>query len=146
MELGVYKGETLRLMEHDGLLYGVDSFEGMPQESERDIHHGYNQYPKGRFATPMFSTQKATLVKGWVPEILSSLPDVQWAFVHVDMDQYDSTYAALEWLFPRMMSGGIICCDDYVPNRHYLAGGAINAHSQHRPLTGAIAEKAWWVC
>lgn len=146
LELGVFKGATLGLMKHDGLLYGVDSFEGMPEPTERDIIDGWNPYPKGRLAASIRPMGDAILVKGWVPEILSTLPNIQWAFVHLDMDQYDSTYSALEWLSTRMLPKGIICCDDYFPTRDRLAGGAINEYAKKRPLTGYIERKAWWIC
>jgi len=34
-------------------------------------------------------------------------------FVHIDVDLYQPTLAALEYFYPRLAAGGIIVCDDY---------------------------------
>lgn len=145
LELGVYRGGALQLMRHAGELYGVDSFEGMPEPSERDVKDGWNPYPKGRLAAAAPRVSGATLIKGWIPQALDKLPDRPWAFVHVDLDQYDSTLSALQWLFIRMAPRGILCCDDWFADRDWLAGGAINQQALQRPLTGTCERKAWWV-
>ena len=33
--------------------------------------------------------------------------------MHVDVDLYSSTRAAFEFFYPRMVSGGVMVCDDY---------------------------------
>lgn len=144
IEFGVFRGKTLQLMRHSGLLMGVDSFEGMPQHTERDEKDGWIPYPKGRLASAPPKVPGATLVKGWVPDILKYLPVGPYAFAHLDMDQYDSTLAALEWLYPKMLSGGIIVCDDWFKDRDWLAGGAINLFAERVPMTGYAGRKAWF--
>lgn len=150
MEIGVLRGSTLAMIAaHSGETYGVDSFEGMAEPGERDIVNGINNYPKGRFATPVSIVQQAVpsaiLIKGFVPEILSNVPDGPFAFVHLDLDHYGPTNAALEWLFPRMMAGGILLCDDWFDGQDFLAAGALNEVAIERPLSGTNGRKAWWV-
>lgn len=155
IEFGVYRGTTLAMiMKHAGTTYGVDTFEGMPPpDSLRDIKDGWNPYPTGRLAAPLDALPAAVrqhprvrLIKGAVPEILASIPGETFAFAHVDMDQYGSTLAALEWLWPRMAENGIICCDDWFADRDWLAAGAINQFARETtPLAGSVARKAWFL-
>lgn len=155
IEFGVYHGDTLRKMSrHPGVTVGVDSFEGMPEPTERDMREGKNPYPKGRLAVGIDAVRRATrdcerltLVKGFVPEVLPSVPEDRYAFAHVDMDQYDSTLAALKWLWFRMLPGGIICCDDYIAGRDWLSAGAIDefAKLMGQPLAGCEGQMAWFV-
>ena len=84
------------------------------------------------------------LVRGWVPTVLDEIEERDFAFAYVDMDQYDSTLAALRWLETRMVPGGIICCDDWIEGRDWLAGGAINEFAKSRPLTGTCGREAWF--
>lgn len=51
--------------------------------------------------------------RGFVPQVLSQLPDTRWAFVHIDVDLHEPTLASLEYFYPRMVKGGVIICDDY---------------------------------
>jgi hypothetical protein len=53
------------------------------------------------------------LQRGFIPQVLSQLPDSRWAFVHIDVDLYEATLAALEYFYPRLVKGGVIICDDY---------------------------------
>lgn len=50
---------------------------------------------------------------GWIPLSFQGLPERQYRFVHVDVDLYDPTLAALDYFYPRMLPGGLIVSDDY---------------------------------
>ena len=151
IEFGVFRGATLaEISRHVGRTIGVDTFEGMPEPTERDIKDGWNPYPKGRLSAPMAlaarTAPKAELIRGYVPEVLSEISATGFGFAHLDMDQYDSTMAALEWVWPRMASGGIVYCDDWFADRDWLAGGAINEFARKVwPMTGTAGRKAWWI-
>lgn len=155
MEIGVLRGDTLiRIAQHSGKTYGVDSFEGMPEPTEHDIINGVNNYPKGRLAVSEGFvhrrlyleglTHSVELVRGFVPDVLSRLPDGPFALVHLDIDHYASTKAALEWLWPRMMKGGVLCCDDYFPDQQGLAALALNEWAATHPISGSEGRKCWW--
>ena len=51
--------------------------------------------------------------KGWIPDSLNALPEATYRFAHVDLDLYEPIKGALEYLWPRMVSRGIVLCDDY---------------------------------
>ena len=152
IEFGVYQGHNLlEMAQHGGLTIGVDSFCGMPPSTDRDRKDGQDPYYAGRLSISLDLVQKylhgvknVRLVQGWVPDVLDDIKESGFAFAYVDMDQYDSTLAALRWLETRMIPGGIICCDDWIKGRDWLAGGAINEFAKTRPLTGTCGRVAWF--
>jgi hypothetical protein len=157
LEFGVCRGDTLALMiDHPGETLGIDSFEGMGEPGPHDASPpGEPSYPKGRLAVPLdFVTARFAgcneplpiLVRGWIPDVLPTLPPRAWAFVHIDLDHYAPTLACLEWVWPRMLPGGIVCCDDWFQDRDYLAGRAINEwQASHGPFAGTFGRKAYWI-
>lgn len=141
IEFGVWKGDTFVELgslanDYNRRIVGVDSFRGMAPNTERDrMHNGRMGYPQGALACPrgvveaklkQYGITNATLYEGFVPEVLVRLPDGPYAYAHVDMDQYQPTMEALEWLWPRMSYHGIIACHDYIPGRTFLAHQAID--------------------
>lgn len=50
---------------------------------------------------------------GWIPLSFGGLPERKYRFVHLDVDLYDPTLAALEHFYPRLSRQGVIVCDDY---------------------------------
>jgi len=114
---------------HDAAFSGsgfhlVDSFEGLgePTEEDRfgDSARGVKSLQKGAYAAPLERAQAAlaefpgvSFHKGWIPEVLATLPESRWAFVHLDVDHYAPSYGALAYFYPRLSPGGVIVCDDY---------------------------------
>ncbi len=151
IEIGVFRGETLSLIaRHDGQTIGVDSFRGMAEPGVHDIVNGVSRYPKGRLAVGMEAVRakvgrRVQLVQGFVPAVLATVPEGPFAFAHLDIDHYDPTRDALAWLFGRMMTGGILVCDDWFEGQDFLAARAINEAAARRPLSGSNGRKAWWV-
>lgn len=53
------------------------------------------------------------LIKGFIPDsFVQGMPD-QIAYLHIDMNNAAGELAALEALFERVVSGGVIVLDDY---------------------------------
>ena len=138
-ECGVMKGTSALLLcraaqtRDEGYrgagLHLVDSFQGLSEPTPEDRFHvsggdGSGQsgqaMPGGWLAAPIKSA-RATLKefpqvqyhKGWVPKVFAGLPQTGWSFVHLDLDLYAPTLASLEYFYPRLVSGGVIVCDDY---------------------------------
>lgn len=63
----------------------------------------------GRFASKPY----VKVIKGVVPDILYTVAPRQIAFLHVDMNSARPEIGALELLFDRVSSGGLIVFDDY---------------------------------
>lgn len=103
--------------------YLVDSFEGISPPVEQDGEFGKRRYAEGAFTGTSLETcaqtlrgfDKATIIKGWIPEVFGELPDNTYRFVHVDVDVYESTLNALNYFFPRLETGGVIVIDDHGP-------------------------------
>ncbi len=111
-------------------LHLVDSFEGLSALGEED-HRAERRADgttvlvppppsPGNFALPLERVREAlaefpgvAFHKGWIPPVLAGLPEARWSLVHVDVDLYEPTRACLEYFYPRMVTGGVIVCDDY---------------------------------
>ena len=51
-----------------------------------------------------------------IPDYLIENPELKIAMLHIDLDDYDGTTNALEFLFPRIVQGGILILDNYYKN------------------------------
>lgn len=104
LEFGVASGTTLlELAEDAPIIYGFDSFEGLPEDWLDE--NGGLQEPKGKFACemPRLLPFNAYLVIGRFENTLESwLKDHPGPFglVHIDCDLYSSTKFVLEQLEP----------------------------------------------
>jgi len=119
-EVGVYRGASARLLADaaaDGkVLHLFDTFEGLPHE-EVNLKRG--QFSCGLEEVRRFVGPNAQFHKGLFPdETGADVASTRFSFVHLDMDLYPGTWAALEFFYPRLSPGGIIVCHDY----HYLPG------------------------
>ena len=118
-EFGVYKGGSLEVLAKynpTSKIYGIDSFEGLPDPSEKDVHK------KGDFGDVSFEHIEAyfkshywnvELHKGFSPNVFEKIKDKLFKFVHIDVDLYSSVTDGLTFFVPRMTEGGIIILDDY---------------------------------
>jgi O-methyltransferase len=114
-EAGVYRGATAALMlsASGKRLHLFDTFEGLP-ESE-------NQFEKGEWTGSESDVRKnlgkwverLEFHRGLFPASATGLEDLRFSFVHLDLDLYESTRAALEWFWPRLALGGAILSHDY---------------------------------
>jgi predicted O-methyltransferase YrrM len=117
-EFGVWKGETLTLIANgaEQVVYGFDSFEGLPED-------WYPSHAKGMFnlggALPDLKTERGNvrLIKGWfedsVPRFAQEVSGPA-AFLHIDCDLYSSAKTVLEALGDRIVPGTVIVFDEYL--------------------------------
>lgn len=118
-ECGSYRGATAKfvaslLPDRDIDLF--DTFEGFPDvDEERD-----GDWKVGDFgATSVKSVSRylegtrAILHPGRVPSTLSEVSDKRFCLVHLDLDLYEPTLAALPFFHARLVPGGCILIDDY---------------------------------
>ena len=139
IECGVFGGFSALLSckilsrlspEFDGKgFYLCDSFEGLSQPVEKDYVEvigangkvsKYSTHNKGHFAVDFATVSSrfseypgATLVKGWIPDVLDKLPETKWSYVHIDVDLYEPTMACLNYFYSRLVKGGVILNDDF---------------------------------
>lgn len=116
LEFGVYKGNDLKQIahQHEGDVYGFDSFEGLPE----DWTHFQK---KGRFSLegslPSQLPDNAKLVQGWFDHTLPDFLEQHQqpiAFLHIDSDLYSSAKTVLHLVHDRLRPGTIIQFDDFV--------------------------------
>ena len=119
IEFGVFNGYGSRLILQNSRrdLFLVDTFEGMSSPLPVDGEY----WSKGDMARDIAQVQKklsawsnrTKYFDGEIPEVLTQLPDVPIVFGHIDVDLYEPTYRSLQWVSKRLVSGGLIICDDY---------------------------------
>jgi O-methyltransferase len=120
LEVGVYKGGTAILLREaapDRALYLYDTFAGHPySDATRD---DVNHYP-GRFADTSEQAVRALFTEHPNPPIITagvfpaSAPVIPpLCFAHVDVDLYQATREACEAIWPALVLGGQLVCDDY---------------------------------
>lgn len=144
VECGVWKGGSmmavartlLSLGKTDVDLFLFDTFEGMTEPTEKDIHWtgetAKTQLAREEEEEESLAWARATLgqvqsamsaipypqsrihfVKGRVEETLPEQAPPQIALLRLDTDWYDSTKHELIHLYPRIVPGGILIIDDY---------------------------------
>ena len=101
-----------------------DTFEGLPESMFSPIDAStpiarYHMAP-GMYAAPLSQVKERLkqydnvfYYPGLFPETAEPLKDKTFAFVHLDLDLYKSTLAALIFFYPRLDSGGIIMSHNY---------------------------------
>lgn len=126
-ELGVYKGYTARLIHHyapERKLHLFDTFEGFPEQSMiAELKKANNPISRKLFTDTsveqvngLISPQNENIeyYKGYFPEsIPTEFHDKKFAFVHLDADLYEPTFAGLNFFYERMSTGGFILIHDY---------------------------------
>jgi O-methyltransferase len=99
-----------------------DTYEGCPagQFTQDEVEIGIDKVHENSYfdcfelAKRNFSPwERAKLVKGRVPESLSTVEIDKVAYIMIDMNAVVPEIAAAEYFWPKMVSGAIMCLDDY---------------------------------
>jgi len=155
IETGVWRGGCCILMRgvlaansvRNRKIYVADSFEGLPPPKPDLFPQdaGDTLYTWRELAVPLEEVKanfrrydllddQVVFVKGFFSDTLPKLDAGPFALMRLDGDMYESTYVALEHLYPKLSPGGFVIIDDY---------GAIEACRQavtdYRTRTGIEA-------
>jgi O-methyltransferase len=122
-EFGVFRGGTALLAAeilaeaHDPrTIHLFDSFAGMPETSAGEA------FGKGDFSRTSEAAVQALMATadarvaihaGFIPDSFRGLGLPRLAFAHVDVDLYQSVLDCIEFVYPRLVPGGILIFDDY---------------------------------
>ena len=123
IEFGVFKGFSAYLMmiskDSHQRYFGVDTFQGLSLPALLDGSH----WNSGDLAASVEIVEKKLhkfqdrvfLLKGEIPKVFESpiFDRVVFSFAHIDVDLYEPTKDSLEFVWPKLSSGGVIVCDDY---------------------------------
>lgn len=119
-ELGVAYGASAKLIRQAAQhrrLHLFDTFEGLPSVDARKDNAKFSE---GDFRGDLADVRdyvgngQVHYWKGHFPASASAAKDRTFAFVHLDVDLYQSTLDGLAFFFPRMARGGIIISHDYL--------------------------------
>ena len=145
VEVGAYRGGTAELISRYKAtrpLYLFDTFEGIPFVDERDISQDGFIHKVGDFSDTSLELVKARLsdyedvhvYKGIFPQDTGNIiENLEFSFVHLDVDVYQSYMDSLKFFYPRMLGGGVIICDDYSFQSTYGARRAVDKFFKDKP-------------
>jgi O-methyltransferase/8-demethyl-8-(2,3-dimethoxy-alpha-L-rhamnosyl)tetracenomycin-C 4'-O-methyltransferase len=134
IETGVWRGGCCILMRgilaahgiKDRKVYAADSFAGLPppnpelypQDKGWNLHEHEElaislEQVKDNFSRYGLLDEQVVFVKGLFNDTLPSLQAGPFSLIRLDGDLYESTYVALEALYPKLSPRGFIIVDDY---------------------------------
>lgn len=138
VECGVFKGASLirfatfrhlTTMPFGKKIIGFDTFGDFPEtEYDGDIQNRENfvenaggQSISVEELRTVFDEKgigdNIDLVEGdinnTVPEYLDKNPELRISLLHIDVDIYEPTVTIMDYLFPKVVNGGIVILDDY---------------------------------
>jgi len=126
IEIGVWRGGTaaivarkLALLNSSVELYLADTFTGVAKATDKDKFYAGGEHAdtsqeivetllKGKY-------HNYKILKGIFPEDSSHLipADQVFGYCHIDVDVYESSKDIVNWIWDRMIIGGVIVFDDY---------------------------------
>ena len=132
LECGVFKGFSSQLLRslaeklsnfNINNYFLIDSFEGLSDilEEDKPIEPNVYKNKKGNLKANiehvenLFNHYKdVNVIKGWIPEVFDLLDEKnKYKFVHIDVDLYQPTFDTLNYIYDKVVKGGIIITDDY---------------------------------
>ncbi len=132
-ECGIYKGGTAYLISlilkdnsnHQKTLHLFDTFSGMPKSANEDkSHHKEGDYQDTSVEAVKDFLSDYSFVEfhpGLIPDTFEAVTNKKFAFVHIDVDIYQSIKDCCEFFYERMTKGGIMIFDDYAFQGYELA-------------------------
>ncbi len=138
-ECGVYKGGTAFLIANtlmknsfsERQVHLFDTFAGMPATANEDP----STLKEGDFGDVSVNAVKDYLEifprvvfhPGFIPKTFEAVEDKKFAFVHIDVDLYQTAKDCYSFFYDRMARGGVMICDDYgFPFFKYSAKQAVD--------------------
>ncbi|MFN5182499.1 MAG: TylF/MycF/NovP-related O-methyltransferase [Bacteroidota bacterium] len=126
VDCGVYSGFSPRAICHfvdfqnlNKTYYLMDTFSGMDErysssyEMERNKKLGYAETDLFEQVKQTFKGYKTKIIKGPIPDTLKEADCEKVSFLSIDMNSEMPEIAALEYFWPKLVSGGMIVLDDY---------------------------------
>ncbi len=124
-EVGVYKGETAKIIHHSDVsreLFLFDTFTGFNNNDLELENNTDKKYNIKNFSdtsskeVDMFinsTNDNLKYVKGYFPDTLTKEHDIAYALVNLDADLYKPTKDSLDYFYPRLSKSGVIIVHDY---------------------------------
>jgi len=126
IEIGVWRGGTGALIAKKANLCGImapvylcDTFTGVVKAGDQDPFYkgGEHDDTSGQIVESLLAglgLKNAVILEGIFPdETAKGLEQESFRFCHIDVDVYKSAKDIVEWIWDRMVVGGVIVYDDY---------------------------------
>lgn len=133
METGVWRGGAAMFMKAvlnelkntDKTVWLADSFQGLPKPKKKypldrisDLHkHRILAVSKSEvennFHLYDLMDDRVKFIEGWFSDTLPKAPIDKLALLRLDGDLYESTFVALDHLYPKLSKGGFVIIDDF---------------------------------
>ncbi|GAA4448829.1 TylF/MycF/NovP-related O-methyltransferase [Rurimicrobium arvi] len=126
LEVGVWRGSTsilmgkkLQMLQSKKRIWACDTFSGVVKQSRADNFYegGEHADTSVQFVAGLiqsFSVDRITLLKGIFPEDTgSAIEGEHFSICHIDVDTYQSALDVVNWVWPRLATGGVIVFNDY---------------------------------
>jgi O-methyltransferase len=126
LEVGVWRGGTgcltARAAQDDrypSTVYLCDTFQGVVKAGANDPDYkgGEHQNTSIEIVNQLIektAVRNVRVLPGIFPdETGASVSERRFKFVHIDVDVYDSARGVFDWIWPRVVPGGIVVFDDF---------------------------------
>lgn len=132
LEVGVYQGGSLELMakiEAERMIYGIDTFEGIPFRNAEIDFHAIGDLPSSfdKTLARLSPYKNVQVFKGLFPKQMPKEIGQDFSLVHLDVDVFESVARCLEALMYKVSLGGLIVIDDYAAPTCPGSAVAVNA-------------------
>jgi O-methyltransferase len=126
IEIGVWRGGTgaliakkCQLVGIEDMVYLCDTFKGVVKAGPMDPHYVGGEHANAARGDVLrlLSSLKldfVSILEGIFPDdSLHLLEHHEFRFCHIDVDVYQSAKDIIDWIWPRLVNGGIVVYDDY---------------------------------
>jgi O-methyltransferase len=126
IEVGVWRGGTaniiakkLAILGSKANFYLADTFTGVKKASDKDAFYFDNEHADTSIDTVKNllgnKYEGIQILTGLFPEETGHLvkENVQFGLCHIDVDVYNSAKDIVEWIWDKLIIGGVIVFDDY---------------------------------
>lgn len=167
IEAGVWRGGATILMRAvlkdlnitNKKVWVADSFKGLPkpdiQNYKADKGNKLNtlkilnvnlEEVKRNFEKYDLLDEQVIFLEGWFKDTLHKAPIEKLALIRLDADMYESTFQALENLYPKLSMGGYVIIDDYnaFPNCKQAVDDFRKKHSINNSIIEIDREAIYW--
>jgi O-methyltransferase len=167
IETGVWRGGCCILMRgilavneiRNRKVYVADSFAGVPPPrpelypADRDLRLDLSRelaisldVVKENFRRYGLLDDQVVFVEGLFSKTLPALDAGPFALIRLDGDLYESTYIALQRLYPKLSPGGFLVVDDYgvVEACHQAVSDYRAEHNIDAPINWIDRTGVWW--
>jgi len=145
-ECGVLRGDRtwsinsqLNDMKDERVLRLFDTFSGMPIHTAgidgKWIVGTMSDLTFGEVSERFKGHSRVRFEVGIMPNTFSGMSGVSISLINIDVDNYVSVKSCLEFVYPRMQSGGFVFLDDYNDSDCPGAKRAVSEFMQGKPET-----------